>query len=277
MILYGSGDDEIRFSYVAERGEYHWRSSFEGLVPMLERRYRETENPEHRAELEAYMSAEPCPECKGRRLETRGARGPRRRPRHRRGGFGHDRRIGRVLRGPAPDGARARDRREDPQGGQRPARLPGQRRASATSSLSRAAASLSGGESQRIRLATQIGSKLTGVLYVLDEPSIGLHQRDNRKLIDTLLSMRDLGNTVLVVEHDEETIRSADWVLDLGPGAGVHGGRARRGGAPGGARASSRNRSRRSTCRASSRSRRRRCGAPDPARRSSSAARRSTT
>src|SRR5205823_14127783 len=91
--------------------------------------------------------------------------------------------------------------------------------------LSRGAASLSGGESQRIRLATQIGSKLMGVLYVLDEPSIGLHQRDNRKLIDTLLSMRDLGNTVIVVEHDEETIRSADWVLDLGPGAGVHGGR----------------------------------------------------
>jgi excinuclease ABC subunit A len=92
-------------------------------------------------------------------------------------------------------------------------------------SLARAAASLSGGESQRIRLATQIGSKLMGVLYVLDEPSIGLHQRDNRKLIDTLLSMRDLGNTVIVVEHDEETIRSADWVVDLGPGAGVHGGR----------------------------------------------------
>jgi len=91
--------------------------------------------------------------------------------------------------------------------------------------LSRGAASLSGGESQRIRLATQIGSKLMGVLYVLDEPSIGLHQRDNRKLIDTLLSMRDLGNTVIVVEHDEETIRSADWVIDLGPGAGVHGGR----------------------------------------------------
>src|SRR5262249_15241449 len=91
--------------------------------------------------------------------------------------------------------------------------------------LSRGAASLSGGESQRIRLATQIGSKLMGVLYVLDEPSIGLHQRDNRKLIDTLISMRDLGNTVVVVEHDEETIRSADWVIDLGPGAGLHGGR----------------------------------------------------
>ena len=87
--------------------------------------------------------------------------------------------------------------------------------------LSRGAASLSGGESQRIRLATQIGSKLMGVLYVLDEPSIGLHQRDNRKLIDTLISMRDLGNTVIVVEHDEETIRSADWVIDLGPGRGA--------------------------------------------------------
>ena len=98
--------------------------------------------------------------------------------------------------------------------------------------LSRGAASLSGGESQRIRLATQIGSKLMGVLYVLDEPSIGLHQRDNRKLIDTLISMRDLGNTVIVVEHDEETIRSADWVIDLGPGAGLHGGRIVGEGAP---------------------------------------------
>jgi excinuclease ABC subunit A len=224
VILYGSGDDEIRFSYVAERGEYHWRSSFEGLVPMLERRYRETENPEHRAELEAYMSAEPCPECKGRRLKPEALA---------------------VLVGGRAIDAVASDTIAESAEFFAGLRLTAREREIAGKilkevsdrlgflanvgigylSLSRAAASLSGGESQRIRLATQIGSKLMGVLYVLDEPSIGLHQRDNRKLIDTLLSMRDLGNTVIVVEHDEETIRSADWVLDLGPGAGVHGGR----------------------------------------------------
>jgi excinuclease ABC subunit A len=224
VILYGSGDDEIRFSYVAERGEYHWRSSFEGLVPMLERRYRETENPEHRAELEAYMSAEPCPECKGRRLKAEALA---------------------VLVGGRPIDGVASDTIAESAEFFASLRLTAREREIAGKilkevsdrlgflanvgigylSLSRAAASLSGGESQRIRLATQIGSKLMGVLYVLDEPSIGLHQRDNRKLIDTLLSMRDLGNTVIVVEHDEETIRSADWVVDLGPGAGVHGGR----------------------------------------------------
>jgi excinuclease ABC subunit A len=224
VILYGSGDDEIRFSYVAERGEYHWRSSFEGLVPMLERRYRETENPEHRAELEAYMSAEPCPQCKGRRLKAEALA---------------------VLVGGRAIDAVASDTIAESAEFFAGLRLTAREREIAGKilkevsdrlgflanvgigylSLSRAAASLSGGESQRIRLATQIGSKLMGVLYVLDEPSIGLHQRDNRKLIDTLLSMRDLGNTVIVVEHDEETIRSADWVLDLGPGAGVHGGR----------------------------------------------------
>ncbi len=224
VILYGSGGDEIRFSYVAERGEYHWRSSFEGLVPMLERRYRETENPEHRAELEAYMSAEPCPQCNGRRLKPEALA---------------------VLVGGRAIDAVASDTIAESAEFFAGLRLTAREREIAGKilkevsdrlgflanvgigylSLSRAAASLSGGESQRIRLATQIGSKLMGVLYVLDEPSIGLHQRDNRKLIDTLLSMRDLGNTVIVVEHDEETIRSADWVLDLGPGAGVHGGR----------------------------------------------------
>jgi len=224
VILYGSGEDEIRFSYVAERGEYHWRSSFEGLIPMLERRYRETENPEHRAELEAYMSAEPCAACNGRRLKPEALA-------VRVGGRSIDEVASDTI-------TESIDFFGD-------LRLSGREREIAGKilkevsdrlgflanvgigylSLSRAAASLSGGESQRIRLATQIGSKLMGVLYVLDEPSIGLHQRDNRKLIDTLLSMRDLGNTVIVVEHDEETIRSADWVLDLGPGAGVHGGR----------------------------------------------------
>jgi excinuclease ABC subunit A len=224
VILYGSGDDEIRFSYVAEKGEYHWKSSFEGLVPMIERRYRETENPEHRADLEAYMSAEPCPECKGRRLKPEALA-------VRVGGraideisvltisdaieFFEDLTLSpreREIAGKILKEIQDRLRFLDNVG-------------IGYLNLARGAASLSGGESQRIRLATQIGSKLMGVLYVLDEPSIGLHQRDNRKLIDTLISMRDLGNTVVVVEHDEETIRSADWVLDLGPGAGLHGGR----------------------------------------------------
>ncbi len=224
VVLYGSGDDEIKFSYVAERGEYHWRSSFEGLVPMIERRYRETENPEHRAELEVYMSAEPCPACKGRRLKPEALA---------------------VLVGGRSIDAIASETIGDTIAFFEDLRMTPREKEIAGKilkeiqdrlrfldnvgigylNLSRGAASLSGGESQRIRLATQIGSKLMGVLYVLDEPSIGLHQRDNRKLIDTLLSMRDLGNTVIVVEHDEETIRSADWVIDLGPGAGVHGGR----------------------------------------------------
>jgi excinuclease ABC subunit A len=224
VILYGSGDDEIKFSYVAEKGEYHWRASFEGLVPMIERRYRETENPEHRAELEAYMSAEPCPGCKGRRLKPEAlAVRVGERP------------IDEVASETITDAiAFFEDLRLSPRekeiAGKILKEIQDRLRFLANVgigylNLSRGAASLSGGESQRIRLATQIGSKLMGVLYVLDEPSIGLHQRDNRRLIDTLLSMRDLGNTVIVVEHDEETIRSADWVIDLGPGAGLHGGR----------------------------------------------------
>jgi excinuclease ABC subunit A len=224
VILYGSGEDEIRFSYVAERGEYHWRSSFEGLIPMLERRYRETENPEHRVELEAYMSAEPCPACRGRRLKAEALA-------VKVGG----RSIDEVASDTIADSiAFFDDLALTPREREIAGKILKEVRdrlgflanvGIGYLNLSRGSASLSGGESQRIRLATQIGSKLMGVLYVLDEPSIGLHQRDNRRLIDTLLSMRDLGNTVIVVEHDEETIRSADWVLDLGPGAGVHGGR----------------------------------------------------
>jgi excinuclease ABC subunit A len=223
VILYGSGSDEIRFSWVAEKGEYNWRSAYEGLIPMIERRYRETENPEHRAELERFMSVNACPECSGRRLKPEA--------------------LAVKIDGCAIDAigdftiadavawfeALALSPREQEIAGKILKEI--RDRLGFMSnvglgylSLSRTAATLSGGESQRIHLATQIGSKLTGVLYVLDEPSIGLHQRDNRKLIDTLLSMRDLGNTVLVVEHDEETIRAADYVLDLGPGAGIHGG-----------------------------------------------------
>jgi excinuclease ABC subunit A len=223
VILYGSGKDEITFSWVAEKGEYRWRSSYEGLVPMIERRYRETENPDHRAELEHYMSVTACPDCRGRRLKPEALA-------VKIAGRSIDELSGLTITDAiawfedfAPS---AREREiagkilkeiRDRLGFMANVGL-------GYLNLSRAAATLSGGESQRIRLATQIGSKLTGVLYVLDEPSIGLHQRDNRRLIDTLLSMRDLGNTVLVVEHDEETIRSADHVIDLGPGAGIHGG-----------------------------------------------------
>jgi excinuclease ABC subunit A len=224
VILYGSGEDEIKFSYVAERGEYHWRASFEGLIPMIERRYRETENPEQRMDLEAYMSAEPCPACEGRRLKPEALA-------VKVGGRSIDEISSQTI-------TDAIDFFQDLKLTGREEEIAGKILKEIRDrlgfldnvgigylNLSRGAASLSGGESQRIRLATQIGSKLMGVLYVLDEPSIGLHQRDNRKLIDTLLSMRDLGNTVIVVEHDEETIRAADWVVDLGPGAGVHGGR----------------------------------------------------
>ncbi|HET9794926.1 MAG TPA: excinuclease ABC subunit UvrA [Thermoanaerobaculia bacterium] len=223
VILYGSGGDEIRFSWVAEKGEYNWRSAYEGLIPMIERRYRETENPEHRAELERFMSVTPCPECGGRRLKPEALA-------VRIDGRAIDE-IGDLTIADAIAWfeALALSPRETEIAGKILKEIRDRlgfmnNVGLGYLNLSRTAATLSGGESQRIHLATQIGSKLTGVLYVLDEPSIGLHQRDNRRLIDTLLSMRDLGNTVIVVEHDEETIRAADHVLDLGPGAGVHGG-----------------------------------------------------
>jgi excinuclease ABC subunit A len=223
VILYGSGDDEIRFSWVAEKGEYHWRSSFEGLVPMIERRYRETENAEHRADLEVYMSAERCPACLGRRLKPEALA-------VKVGGRSIDEVSGETI---ADSIAFFDELSLTPREREIAGKILKEIRdrlgflanvGIGYLNLSRGAASLSGGESQRIRLATQIGSKLMGVLYVLDEPSIGLHQRDNRKLIESLLELRDLGNTVIVVEHDEETIESADHVIDLGPRAGVHGG-----------------------------------------------------
>src|SRR5262249_33673860 len=184
-----------------------------------------------RQELEAYMSNEPCPGCKGRRLKPEALA---------------VKVGGRSIDEVASDTITASmaffedlcpSAREKEIAGKILKEIRGRTGCLGNVgigylNLSRSASSLSGGESQRIRLATQIGSKLMGVLYVLDEPSIGLHQRDNRKLIDTLLSMRDLGNTVIVVEHDEETIRSADWVIDLGPGAGLHGGRIVGEGAP---------------------------------------------
>ena len=231
VILHGSGGDEIRFSWVAEKGAYNWRSAYEGLIPMIERRYRETENPDHRAELERFMSVTACPECGGRRLKPEALA-------VKIDGRAIDE-IGELTIADAIAWieALALSPRETEIAGKILKEIRDRlgfmhNVGLGYLNLSRTAATLSGGESQRIHLATQIGSKLTGVLYVLDEPSIGLHQRDNRRLIDTLLSMRDLGNTVIVVEHDEETIRAADHVLDLGPGAGVHGGEIVASGAP---------------------------------------------
>ncbi len=222
-ILEGSGDKELQFELKGKKSAYRWQGNWEGIVPMLERRYHDTDSQMVRNEIEKYMSVQICPDCQGRRLRpealavTVGGRSIDHLSalsvtelRRNLGELGLDERetkiAGKVLQEIAD-----RLRFLDDVG-------------VGYLALDRSSATLSGGESQRIRLATQIGSKLMGVLYVLDEPSIGLHQRDNDRLLATLREMRDLGNSVLVVEHDEETIRAADWVLDLGPGAGVHGG-----------------------------------------------------
>ncbi|MFL6578495.1 MAG: excinuclease ABC subunit UvrA, partial [Povalibacter sp.] len=224
IVLNGSGDERIDFRYVDAKGGISKRShKWEGVIPNLERRYRETESIAVREELAKYLSNQPCPECKGTRL-NRAARNV----------FV----AGRTL----PDlanmsVAKAMDFSVN-------LTLEGWRGEVAGKivkevgerlrflcdvgldylTLDRSAETLSGGEAQRIRLASQIGSGLVGVMYILDEPSIGLHQRDNERLLLTLNRLRDLGNTVIVVEHDEDAIRHADYVVDLGPGAGVHGG-----------------------------------------------------
>jgi len=224
-ILYGNNGDPLRVKYFNSAGKRRWyETSYEGIVPNLERRHRETESEFIRAEIERMMSARPCPVCKGKKLK----------PEYLAVTI-NDRSIIDVS---DLSIAAARQWFTD-------LRLPERDMLIARAilkeirerlqflvdvgldylSLSRAAESLSGGEAQRIRLATQIGSKLMGVLYILDEPSIGLHQRDNRKLINTLIALRDIGNTVVVIEHDEETIRTADFIADIGPGAGEHGGR----------------------------------------------------
>jgi excinuclease ABC subunit A len=223
VILHGSGDQELHFSLTGKKSSYSWRGKFEGVIPMLERRYKETDSPTVRAEIEKYMSVHPCPTCEGRRLRPEALAVKV-----------HGRAIDELSRLAVGDlrawmGFLPLDKRERAIAEKVVTEI--QDRLSFLDNvgvgyltLDRSSATLSGGESQRIRLATQIGSKLMGVLYVLDEPSIGLHQRDNARLLATLRGMRDLGNSVLVVEHDEETIRAADWVIDLGPGAGVHGG-----------------------------------------------------
>ena len=223
VLMYGT-DGEHEFVWEGRKGAYRYRDRFEGAVPRLERRYAETASEDVRRELERYMSFAPCGDCHGARLRREALAV----------------KIGgrNLVDVSALSVDRALDwfsslelNARDAEIADKILREVRDRLGFLVSvgldylSLDRMAGTLSGGESQRIRLATQVGSKLMGVLYVLDEPSIGLHQRDNRRLLATLKGMRDLGNTVVVVEHDEETIREADWVVDLGPGAGRNGGK----------------------------------------------------
>jgi len=224
VVLFGSGDEVITFNYVNDKGTVFKRSHhFEGIVPNMERRYRETESQSVREELTKYLSTQSCPECHGARLKKAA--------RH---VFIDEKTLPEV--GNVPVGELA-DYYEQ-------LTLTGSKGQIAEKilkeirdrlrflvdvglnylNLNRSAETLSGGEAQRIRLASQIGAGLVGVMYILDEPSIGLHQRDNERLLATLTRLRDLGNTVIVVEHDEEAIREADYIVDIGPGAGVHGG-----------------------------------------------------
>jgi excinuclease ABC subunit A len=224
-ILYGSGDTEIRFSYDDGMRAYDTKRVFEGVITNLERRFRETDSDWAREEIARYFTDVPCDACKGFRLKPE-ALCVKIDGKH----------IGEIsdmsVKGAAQWFTELPQRLTDKQN-EIAIRVLKEIRERLTFlvdvgleylTLARASGTLSGGESQRIRLASQIGSGLTGVLYVLDEPSIGLHQRDNARLLETLRRLRDLGNTVIVVEHDEDAIRSADEVVDIGPGAGIHGG-----------------------------------------------------
>jgi excinuclease ABC subunit A len=224
LILFGSGKTEIEFTFINEKGKtYINRKPFEGILPNMERRYRETESQMVREELAKYLNSQPCPDCNGTRL--------RRDARH---VLINRKNLPAITAMTIGKAANYFDTLN----------LKGKKAKIAEKilkeiqdrlkflvdvglnylTLSRSAETLSGGEAQRIRLASQIGAGLVGVMYILDEPSIGLHQRDNDRLLNTLRHLRDIGNTVIVVEHDEEAIRSADHVIDIGPGAGVHGG-----------------------------------------------------
>ncbi|MDO5624974.1 MAG: excinuclease ABC subunit UvrA, partial [Pseudomonadota bacterium] len=232
IILHGSGDEEIKFSYTFESGASSGRKvskshPFEGILPNMTRRYRETESTAVREELARYRASQPCGDCGGARL--------RREARHVFIGEGDQKRAIHQVSAATLGDARGYFQALHLQGAKaeiasKVVREIGNRLAFLNDvglnylSLARSAETLSGGEAQRIRLASQIGSGLTGVMYVLDEPSIGLHQRDNDRLIGTLAHLRDIGNSVLVVEHDEDMMRAADHIIDLGPGAGVHGG-----------------------------------------------------
>lgn len=229
LVLYGSGSQDIPFEYLNEKGKIIFREhSFEGIVANFERRYKETDSSAVREELAKYQNNKPCPTCEGTRLRTEA--------RNVKVGEGAQARaiyeVSNLPLGKALEYFKTLE-------------LKGAKKEIASKiiseigsrlsflndvglnylSLDRSADTLSGGEAQRIRLASQIGSGLTGVMYVLDEPSIGLHQRDNDRLIGTLKHLRDLGNSVLVVEHDEDMIRASDYVIDIGPGAGEHGGK----------------------------------------------------
>ncbi len=229
LILYGTGQKEIKVHFQGRNDrEASFNTSFEGVIPNLERRFRETNSEYIRNKISEYMSDRPCPTCKGTRLRPEAL-----------AVTVDDHNIVEVTTWPVLKTLEWISRLNDAGSplNQRDIAIAGRVLKEIQSrlgflvnvgldylTLQRSAASLSGGEAQRIRLATQIGSRLMGVLYVLDEPSIGLHPRDNNRLLSTLIGLRDLGNSVLVVEHDEETIRTADWVIDLGPGAGEHGG-----------------------------------------------------
>ncbi|MCP5129306.1 MAG: excinuclease ABC subunit UvrA [Pseudomonadales bacterium] len=225
VILQGSGKQEIAFAYVNDRGDVFKRTHpFEGILPNMERRYRDTDSSSVREDLAKFLATHPCPECEGTRL--------RRDARH---VFVDERTLPSITSMPVGEAELYFEKLQ----------LPGRKGEIANKilkelraryrflvdvglnylTLNRSAETLSGGEAQRIRLASQIGAGLVGVMYILDEPSIGLHQRDNERLLNTLTHLRDLGNTVLVVEHDEDAIRNADHIIDIGPGAGVHGGR----------------------------------------------------
>ncbi|HEX7060610.1 MAG TPA: excinuclease ABC subunit UvrA [Woeseiaceae bacterium] len=225
VILYGSGKERIEFHYANGRGrEIRQRHRFEGVLPNLERRFRETESSAVRDELSRFLNSRPCPDCDGTRL-NRAARNVfvsgRSLPEVSGMSVGHAREFFEHL---SLEGWRATIAAKIVK--EITARLGFLADVGLDYlSLNRSAETLSGGEAQRIRLASQIGSGLVGVMYILDEPSIGLHQRDNQRLLSTLTHLRDIGNTVIVVEHDEEAILAADHVVDLGPGAGVHGGR----------------------------------------------------
>lgn len=223
VILYGTGSERIHVEYHKEFGEGSYDSPFEGVIPNLERRYRETQSDFMKREIEEYMANIPCPDCNGKRLKKESLSVTA-------GGMNIAEISDMTVR-------HAREKLGSLKLTQTEELIARQILKEIDSrlgflisvgldylTLSRMAGTLSGGEAQRIRLATQIGSSLVGVLYILDEPSIGLHQRDNARLIDTLKGMRDLGNTLIVVEHDEETMLNADYIVDIGPGPGEHGG-----------------------------------------------------
>ncbi len=224
LLLYGAGEEEVRFEFRTRKGSaFIHRSKWRGVIPDLERRYRQSSSEAVRRTIGGLMNPTPCPDCKGARLQPASL-----------AVTVDGRHIARWT-AMSVSAARAATGALVFTGGSRTITAPILKELASRLgfledvglgylTLDRAAGSLAGGETQRIRLATQIGSQLTGVLYILDEPSIGLHHRDNEKLLGTLLRLRDLGNTVVVVEHDEDTMRAADWLVDLGPGAGRHGG-----------------------------------------------------